>query len=260
MIQAIRETPILMYHSISDTANSEFADFIVPPARFKEQIEYLDAEGYTTLTVTELATAIIEGQSLPERRVLLTFDDAFVDFSTQALPVLERFGCRATLYIPTAYVGKTSQWMATIGEGDRPILDWDSLKQLPESIECGAHSHTHPQMDLLNRADAHEEVFLSKKIVESKLERTIHSFCYPHGFSNRMVRRLVQAAGFTAACAGLMPTDDLYALPRLLVKPDMDVTQFSQLLASKPSMAERRLRPVASVAFRLVRQMRQHTN
>jgi hypothetical protein len=134
MQTTLRETPILMYHSISDSAGSAFRDFTVPPALFHEQMDYLHSNDFATLTVTEFATAIIEHHPLPERRVVLTFDDGFVDFHTNALPVLEKFGCRATLYIPTAYVGMTSRWMDLIGEGNRPILDWDTLRQLPSSI------------------------------------------------------------------------------------------------------------------------------
>ena len=255
MQTTIRETPILMYHSISDSAGSAFRDFTVPPALFQEQMDYLYTNDFATLTVTEFATAIIEHHPLPERRVVLTFDDGFVDFYTNVLPVLEQFGCRATLYIPTAYVGMTSRWMDLIGEGNRPILDWDTLRQLPSSIECGAHSHTHPQLDILGLAAVREEIFLSKQLLEAHLQHPILSFCYPHGFSSRSVRRLVKEAGFMAACAGLMPTDDIFALPRLFVTPDMVVERFAQLLTKRPSLAERRIRPVASAAFRLARRL-----
>ena len=259
-IKRLRETPILMYHSISDATGPEFRDFVIPPTVFKEQMSWLHDAGYTTLTVSEFVAAMQDDQELPERRVMLTFDDAFVDFVTDALPILNSFGFQSTVYIPTAYVGQTSLWMEDIGEGHRPIMDWDALRQLPPSVECGAHSHTHPQLDILSRTAVRDEIAQCKHLLDTHLDRPVRSFCYPHGYSNRSVRRFVREAGFTSACAGTMPTDDWFALSRIWVKPDQFGEHFKQLLTKQPSQLELRLRPIVSVGWRMVRQFRTQLN
>ena len=99
--------PVLMYHSIATGATRKFRRFAVNPVEFAAQMEYLDAAGYRPVTAAELAGRR-SGGSLPPRPVVLTFDDAYTDFYSAALPVLREHGFRATLYVPTAYVGATT--------------------------------------------------------------------------------------------------------------------------------------------------------
>lgn len=231
-----KRIPILMYHSISEEASPKFRLFAVPPARFAEQMAYLYRQAYTPLTVSQLVQACRDGAAaLPAKPVVLTFDDAFLDFYTAALPVLQRYGLPATLYIPTRYVNRTSRWMQRIGEGSRPLLSWQQLQEVSRSgIECGAHSHSHPQLDLLPVARAKQEIFQSKRILEEHLGQAIASFAYPHGYHTTAVRQLVRLAGYSSACAVgyalSTETTDPFALTRLLVSPDMDVHSFAALL------------------------------
>lgn len=257
MSTALRTTPVLMYHSISDESGSVFRPYVVSPASFSEQMRYLHQTGYVPLTVTQFVSALKEQKPLPHRRVILTFDDGYVDFYTQAFPVLKQYGFSATVYFPTRYVGITSEWMNEIGEGHRPILDWDTITIIAaQGIECGAHSHTHPELDILEPSNAREEIFTSKRILEEHLQRKILSFCYPHGYSNRVVKRFVREAGFTSACAGLTPADDLLAIPRLFVTPDTTLDHFAQLLEHRSSSLERKLRPIAASVWRMIRHTR----
>src|SRR5712692_2175905 len=144
-----KKIPILMYHSISWSSNSRFKQFTVPPVVFAEQMAYLYNHQYTPITVTQFINARSKnGFALPERPVVLTFDDGFADFFTEVLPVLKRYGFVATLYVATAFINGTSHWLQHIGEGARLMLTWDQLIEICASgVECGAHSHSHPQLD-----------------------------------------------------------------------------------------------------------------
>src|SRR5436853_2185524 len=157
--------PILMYHSISCRSEGNFRVFTVCPGLFAEHIKYLYEHGYTSLTVTQLVTLLYHNrQSLPKRPVVVTFDDGFADFFTDALPVLKRYNFVATLYITTAFVGGTSSWLWREKEATRPMLTWDQIVEInAQGIECGGHSHTHPQLDLLPLSAARREVVQSKE-------------------------------------------------------------------------------------------------
>ncbi len=232
-------TPILLYHSISDQASEKFLPWAVPPHLFEEQLAYLSDAGYQSYTVTEYASMIREGifDSL-SKVVVITFDDGFADFYHTAAPVLIKYGMKATVYISTRYVGNTSQWLEPVGEGSRPMMNWDQIRAVYASgFECGAHAHQHLQLDILPGWRAWQEILECKARVEEQLNQPIFSFAYPHGYSSSSIREMVQQAGFSSACAvrNLISSyqDDLFALARLVIHPDISLPAFQLLLQGK---------------------------
>ncbi len=236
-----KKIPIIMYHSISCSPNQRFKQFTVPPAVFAEQIAYLYNHQYTPITVTQLINARSQYRFLlPERPVVLTFDDGFADFLTDALPVLKRYGFFATLYIATAFINGTSLWLQKMGEGARLMLTWEQLAEISMSgIECGAHSHSHPQLDTLPRSVARDEILHSKERLEDHLGQEIFSFAYPYGYNTSRVRQLVREVGYTSACAVRHAmssvTDDPFSLARLMVSANTNMEEYVALLTGRSS-------------------------
>ena len=231
--------PILMYHSISSSSNPRFQQFAVPERAFAEQMAYLHEHHYVPMTVTQVAQArSMNVDAIPEQAVVLTFDDGFADFLTTALPILQRYGFVATLYVTTAYVGQTSQWLQHEGEAERPMLTWEQLRTVCSSgIECGGHTHSHPQLDVLPLQLAREEIWQCKHVLEEQLAQEISSFAYPYGYQTAAVRKLVQGAGFHSACAvkNRMSTerDDPFAIARLMVGADLSLQEFVSVLTGQ---------------------------
>jgi peptidoglycan/xylan/chitin deacetylase (PgdA/CDA1 family) len=231
-----KRIPILIYHSISHDATTKFKQFVVSPTLFAKHMAYLHQHEYTPITVSQfIYTRTREGSALPERPVVLTFDDGFADFFTEALPVLQHYGFTATLYIATAFVNGTSRWMQHEGEGTRLMLTWDQLVKITKcGIECGAHSHCHHQLDILPLAIAREEIAQCKRLLEYHLGQKVLSFAYPHGYHSAAIQRLVREAGYTSACAVKYAmsseTTDPFALARLFVNADTDVDALASLL------------------------------
>ena len=195
--------PILMYHSISTSATPAFRRFTLHPVLFAAHMDYLAQQGYRTLTMSELTdlrrSAGGDAEVSP-MSLVLTFDDGFTDFYTEALPVLRRHGFAATLYVITGYVGATSRWLEPEGEADRPILTWRQLREIAESgVECAAHSDTHPQLDDVPRQRARHELSRPKRVLEDRLQREVRSFAYPFGYYSRPVREMVEETGYSSA-------------------------------------------------------------
>lgn len=233
------QVPILLYHSVAEQVAPGFRKWSVRPALFAAHMAYLHNHQYTPMTVTQLVQAINdERASLPARPVVVTFDDGLVDFYTDALPSLTQYSVPATLYIVAGFVGGASRWLRADGEGDRPMLTWEQIAAISASgIECGAHSFAHFQLDTLSAAAAREEIVRSKGILEKHLGRPVMTFAYPHGYYSPTVRRLVQQAGFSSACAvkHAMSTlaDDRFALARIIVTADTSVQDLNRLLAGQ---------------------------
>jgi len=239
--QSTKNIPILMYHSISQSTaftDPRFKAYCVPPALFAAQVDYLYHNGYTLLNVTQLIHILTGKAPLPERPVVLTFDDGYADFYYHALPSLSRYHLTATLYIATGFVGKTSLWVRWKRETGHPILTWDQIAEISHSgIECGAHTQNHANLAAVPLSMARNEIRLSKDLLEQHLGLEVTSFAYPHGSYTSAVRRLVKEAGFTSACAGnhAMCSDkaDHFLLERLMVTPSMDMSAFHDLLTQE---------------------------
>ncbi len=231
--------PILMYHSVSADAAPRYKPYAITPSIFARHMAYLRDNGYKSVTISELTTALIaDGDRLPTKPVAITFDDGLADFYTGALPVLGSYGFTATLYITTGYVGSTSRWLQNEGEGMRPMLTWSQVTEISGiGIECGAHSHTHPQLDTLPLAIARDEIVRCKDTLEQHLSKPIATFAYPHGYHGAAVRQLVMEAGYSSACsvkhAMSGTNDDRFALARIIMMADVDAGQFADWLTGR---------------------------
>jgi len=212
--------PILMYHEISARSGTA-SRLAVPALALAGQLEHLASHGFTTLTASALAAALTAGSPLPERTVVLTFDDGFADFHERALPLLRRYGFTATLFVTTGWIADAGRHAA----GRRPgrMLTWSQITEAAAAgIEIGAHSHRHPQLDQLGRSRLCAELTVSKGLLEDALGTQVPGLAYPYGYSSARVRRAVAAAGHAYGCAVgnalAGPRYDPFALPRLTVR------------------------------------------
>jgi peptidoglycan/xylan/chitin deacetylase (PgdA/CDA1 family) len=252
------EVPVLMYHSIAVDASQKFRRFAVHPDEFRAHMDYLDVAGYHPVTAAEFAVNR-HGNKLPERPVILTFDDAYADFYSTALPILREHRFRATLYVPTGYVGTTMSFLRSVDEENRAALSWHALQEVAaEGVEIAAHSHSHPQMDRIPSTVITDEVRRSRSLLEEKLGFEISGFAYPFGFWNRAARAAVAAVGFRYAFAvgELMttPGHDIYTLPRLTVNAGIGVPGLERLLTTRSTLSSRQASRTKRIIWRAMRQ------
>lgn len=249
--------PILCYHSVGEDGARAYRRWMVSPDRLERQLRAIRALGYQLVTVRELLRIRASGNRDGARIAVLTFDDGLADFASGAVPVLDRLGISATLFVATGYIGKTAQWLADLGEGNRPMLGISDLQSLSRhGFECGAHTHTHPQLDLLDIDDATAEIQTSRDLLGDWLGETPLSFAYPHGYSTRLIRNAVTQAGFSSACRvahALSDMDeDCFALSRIVMTEDIDEPALEQMFAGSIAMAP----PSDSLLIRAWRQVR----
>ncbi len=223
------------------------------PAVLEEHLSLLEARGLRGVTLAEAV------RRPHDKNVALTFDDGYADFATFASPALMARGFRASFYTVTNDVGLTARWPG--GEGRR-MATWDELRDLGAlGFEIGAHSHTHPNLDLLPLAAAIAEIETSRDLLREQLGNDVPGFCYPHGFYTRRVRSAVVDAGFAYACAvrhKMWHTDsDPFTIGRIVVQHDTTVDELEQWLSGeglrrRPVPCERTM----AAGFRSYRRLR----
>jgi peptidoglycan/xylan/chitin deacetylase (PgdA/CDA1 family)/SAM-dependent methyltransferase len=189
--------PILMYHSVSTNGPSGLARYRVSPRAFEQQLQYLQDTGFRSVTLEQWRLAMEAKRPLPGRAVIITFDDGYRDFITDAWPLLAKYGFSATVFLVAGRVGQTNEWDEHHGQ-EMPLLGWEEIRELQRSgIEFGSHSLSHRPLIGLPIEEVVREAARSKTILERNLNARIRSLAYPYGASDDVVHRLVGACGYT---------------------------------------------------------------
>jgi peptidoglycan/xylan/chitin deacetylase (PgdA/CDA1 family) len=253
--------PIFLYHSVSRDPEPWIAPYSITPETFTRHVEMISDSGMTALTVSQLCDALTGRSALPERPVVITFDDGFADFA-YAAQVLSKKELPSTLYVTTgALRGKTTFPYPNMAIPPAPMLDWRQLSGLVDmKVEIGAHSHTHPQLDVLPKRTATEEVTVSKEMLEDELGQQVSSFAYPHGFHSARTREIVRLAGFSSASAVMNALssnrDHAFSLARLTVHATTTTEQFAEWLNGRGARIAPYPERAATIAWRMYRRAR----
>jgi peptidoglycan/xylan/chitin deacetylase (PgdA/CDA1 family) len=241
--------PVLMYHEIADVRATS-SKLAVAPEDFARQLAYLHDAGFTAISAGALAAGLADsGTELPSRPVVLTFDDGYGDFYSQALPLLRQYGHTATLFQTTGGVGVT-------GAAKR-MMNWRELAEAAEAgVEIGAHTVSHPQLDQLPAAELREELSASKSQLEEHLGMAVPGLAYPYGYSNEKVRQVAREVGYGYAYAvdNTMTArgTDNFTLPRLTVRRTTTMESFRKMVNGHDTLTLRRDRALTG-AFSVVR-------
>jgi peptidoglycan/xylan/chitin deacetylase (PgdA/CDA1 family) len=254
--------PILNYHSISSRGTDCFVKFTLHPEVFSQHMKLISDQGYTPITVKDFAKIVRNSLPLPNKPVILTFDDGFADFYHSAFPILQRFYFQATLFVVTDNIGGTSKWLKSENEEGRRMISWSQLSEVQRAgIECGAHSATHIHLDTAKPEIARQEIIRSKDALEQKLGSPVHSMAYPYGHYTRTVCQMVIEARYSAACAvrnAMSHTDDnLFSLARITIDHRTDAARLRDLLAGKNLTLAPQHELLLVTGWRQVRRVRQ---
>lgn len=186
--------PILMYHYVSEPpedADRYRRDLSVTPEQFDRQLRWLRDNGYTVVSLEDLARALRVGTRLPPRPIVLTFDDGYADAYERAFPLLKKHGMTASFFVVT-------EW---IDEGRAGYLTWDQAREMAAAgMSIQSHSRTHPD---LSRGCDYDclvyQVLGSVQTIEAEIGVRPRFFCYPSGRYNGEVMQVLEQVGIVAA-------------------------------------------------------------
>jgi peptidoglycan/xylan/chitin deacetylase (PgdA/CDA1 family) len=182
--------PILEYHEIiADSANPTPSDTVVTVSAFNAQMKWLNANGYFTISATELATYMSTGQVRTvrnKRPIVLSFDDGWYN-QQNALPGLRKYGFKGVFNIIGSLPGSNPSYM-----------NWKAIKNIAaDGHEIGSHTMTHPGQ--MAPQDVNYEVIQSKSVIESALRRQVHTIAWPNGFFSQNMIDVAKSIGYTSA-------------------------------------------------------------
>lgn len=253
--------PILLYHSVQDSPPPGFAPWAMNTSQFAEHLDTILRLDRVALNIAQLTSMLRVGHPVPHNAVVITFDDGLEDFARNAWPQLKSRALPATLYVTAGLLGQRSKWLNSSGAGHLPMLNTAQLCALvAQGVDIGAHSMTHPQLDILDREQAREQITGSKKKLEQVLGFAVDSFAYPHGYYNRAVQQMVIDAGYSSAAAVhnalSHAEDDRFALARYTVMADCTAQRLSDVIQGHSLPQAKTGLRLRSSAWRVARKAR----
>jgi len=200
---------VLMYHSVLDHS----WELSVPSDALESHLRLLRDMSYEFLTIQRFQRIIRREEPVPQRSVLITFDDGYRDLLNVALPLLKKYNAPALVF---AHASRTSEELGN----SLPLLSWEELRHLREAgIAIGAHSFGHANLKTLSAEELEGDFSAANATFLRELGERPSAFAYPGGkFDQQVVDRL-RHYGYTCAFTireGLAdPSSDPYHLPRL---------------------------------------------
>ena len=196
---------VLNYHQIVNN----FTPLCVPTNLFDEQMAYLKDNGYITITPEELYEGIEGNLVLPERPVMITFDDGYIDNYTNAMPVLKKYGMRATVFVVPGFTSVQPNY-----------LTWEQLKEMEKNgFSVQSHTLNHRALEELPDDEIRAELLNSKLLIEKNLGHAVNFLAYPTGTYNLHIAGIAKDVGYKAAFTirygNVDKGSNIYALERI---------------------------------------------
>lgn len=225
---------ILGYHKIGvPPVDGWYTWNYVPEDVFEKHLEYLRDNEWKVIDAKQFLEGLELPDTFPSKAVLITFDDGYKSTLEIALPILQKFSYPAIVFVPTAFVGSYNAFDADIFyEPKEDICTWEELLELEQSgISIQSHSVNHSHFSKLTQHELIQEIKLSKKILEAKLNKQVELFSFPYGDNGMdasttdaiLMENGYRAAFLFAGQAICTPVENNFRIPRVAIGPDSDL-------------------------------------
>ncbi len=234
---------VMAFHKIgSPPAQGWETWFYISARTFEGYLRWLKERDWRVISAREFLKGLAFPETLPDRSVLLTFDDGYRSMRRVALPILRTVGFPAVLFVPTGFIGLVNSFDAGI-EPEERICDWHDLLELQRhDVSIQSHGVSHRRFSELSEEDRDRELTHSKASLEDRLGKPVELFSYPYGDCGSSRGSSVSAlrrAGYKAACVYgggsiEVPVADVHRIERIAMGPGTDL---DKVLESVPKTA-----------------------
>lgn len=227
-----REMPVIMYHRfIEQDSEKGVHGTWMPIAMFEKHLRLMKLLGYETLTFRDLADkGFIHRLQYGKKYLMITADDGYQDNLTRMLPLLEKYGYKAVVYVVTGE--GYNRWDVehpTNPDTKVSLMSGEQVKVLAASghVEIGGHTLTHPRLSQLTAEQQAHEIQENKRQLEALLGHRLLSFAYPYGDINESAKEQAIATGYRFAVATNSGPkamhQDPFQIRRIAIFPRTDV-------------------------------------
>ena len=211
--------PILEYHTVTNNPIPDSEVYNVPPEEFAAQLDYLKENGYTTITLRKFTQVLNGIGKLPDKPIILTFDDGYEDNFTEMLPILEAHKMTAVVYVITNFLDKP---------GYLTVAQLQEMQR--RNIEIGSHTADHIALNWESDQMKIHQIRDSKSFLEMN-GLAIETFSYPNGGNSEVVAGMLKQEGYLNAVTGEAGLNNLktnpYFLRRVHIRrPRFGITEF----------------------------------
>jgi len=211
LVQSQAPVPVLMYHVIANPPSSaQLPELYVDPKTFDQQVEALKKQGYAGVSLNQVYAAWFKGGKLPEKPVVVSFDDGYRSQYVYARPELRKLGWPGVL---SAIAGR-------IGQPDAELSNQMVQTMINDGWELDSHTINHVDVSQASGSELQREVGGSRQMLQHRFHQPINFFCYPSGAYDDQAIQAVRAAGYLGATTtneGLASKSEMYTLKRIRV-------------------------------------------
>ncbi|AXY74172.1 polysaccharide deacetylase family protein [Paraflavitalea soli] len=218
------QVPILCYHNIRSSLEGHQPDYTIDRQQFRQHLKVLSDSGYHSITPDQLYQYLTRGIPLPEKPVMITFDDNRLEHYTIAAPMLRQYGFTGVFFIMTVTIGKPGYMSA------------EQLKKLSDDGHCiGNHTWDHPDMRKLTLQEWRIQVDMPRQYLEKITGRPVQGLAYPYGAWNEAAIKEVKARNVQMAfqlMGKMSNANPLYSIRRLQVSGNLPATELLEVMRS----------------------------
>jgi peptidoglycan/xylan/chitin deacetylase (PgdA/CDA1 family) len=191
--------PILMYHHL-ESEHPAKTPHAISTRQFEDQLDTLLRHEFTTVSFARLLNARAGGSPLPNKSVLLTFDDGYLSFFDYAVPALRSRGMTATSFLVAGELGRFNQWDDSSGMPRRLLMGQTHVEKIVASgFEIGSHGWRHRDLLACSRDELDEELQRSRQTLIASFGIQTTIFAYPYGRYSEALYTSLACAGYQAA-------------------------------------------------------------
>lgn len=218
--------PVLMYHAIEPEGSERLSDeerfYAISPERFREQMRYLKENGYNTLGFEGLVN-VAEGDDLPDKSVMITFDDGHISHYDKALPILRELGLKAAFFLVVNDIAKPYR------------INWQQARDINRAgMDIGSHSMNHVVLNGFSYQRLIAELKSSQVVLEDELDTKIIAYSVPRGLYSGNISAVARGAGyklvFTSFTGNVSFFSNPYCLRRSAILNHYSMKEFISIM------------------------------